>query len=246
MKRLKQRLTYANVMSSIAVFLVLGGASALAASQLGKNTVGAGQLKRNSVTSAKIKRNAVTSTKIKKGAVTGAKIKLSSLGTVPSATTASNLTSLGRKGLVQLTPTNGATEAAAREAAPETPLFAAGAFTLYAKCFSFGTTVKAEVFIRTTVNGAVFDGETDDADGAPSFLNTGTPETEREVEWESASTNSASILSAEDNVFVAMAPDGTAVQGIIPLAARNGTLPEGNGAYGGGGCLFSGSMLTTS
>jgi hypothetical protein len=233
-------------MSSIAVFFVLGGATAFATTQLAKNSVGTGQLKRNAVTAAKIKRNAVTSTKIKKGAVTGAKIKLSSLGTVPSASTAGALTGLSRKGLVQLTPTNGATEAAAREAAPETALFAAGAFTLYAKCFSFATTVKAEVFIRTTVNGAVFDGETDDADGAPSFLNTGTPETEREVEWESASTNSASILSAEDNVFVAMAPDGTAIQGIIPIAVRNGTLPEGNGAYGAGSCLFSGSMLTTS
>jgi hypothetical protein len=233
-------------MSSIAVFLVLGGATAFATTQLGKNSVGTRQLKRNAVTAAKIKRNAVTSTKIKKGAVTGAKINLSSLGTVPSASTAAALNGLSRKGLVVLTPTNGATEAAAREAAPETALFASGAFSLYAKCFSFATTVKAEVFIRTTVNGSVFDGETDSLDGGPAFLNTGTPEIEREVEWESASTNSASILSAEDNVFVAMAPDGTAIQGIIPLTVRNGTLPEGNGVYGSGSCVFAGSVLTTS
>jgi hypothetical protein len=38
LKQIRKRLTYANVMSSIAVFLILGGATAFAA--LGKNTVG--------------------------------------------------------------------------------------------------------------------------------------------------------------------------------------------------------------
>jgi hypothetical protein len=82
-KRVRNRLTYANVMSSIAVFLVIGGATAFAA--LGKNTVGTKQLKKNAVTSAKIKKNAVTTAKIKKDAVTGAKVKESTLGPVPSA-----------------------------------------------------------------------------------------------------------------------------------------------------------------
>ena len=68
------RLTYANVMATVAVFLALGGAS-YAATQLHKNSVGTKQLKKNAVTTAKIKNEAVT----------GAKIKLSSLGTVPSA-----------------------------------------------------------------------------------------------------------------------------------------------------------------
>ena len=35
MKQIRKRLTYANVMSSIAVFLVLGGATAFAASKIG-------------------------------------------------------------------------------------------------------------------------------------------------------------------------------------------------------------------
>lgn len=76
MKQIRKRLTYANVMSSIAVFLILGGATALAAGQLGKNTVGTKQLKKEAVTAAKIKN----------GAVTGSKINLASLGTVPNAT----------------------------------------------------------------------------------------------------------------------------------------------------------------
>lgn len=74
MKQIRKRLTYANVMSSLAVFLVLGGATAFAASQLGKKTVGAKQLKANAVTTAKIKKNAVSAKKIKNGAVDGTKI----------------------------------------------------------------------------------------------------------------------------------------------------------------------------
>jgi hypothetical protein len=80
MQQIRKRLTYANVMSSIAVFLVLGGASALAATQLGKNTVGSKQLKKNAVTAAKIKKNAVTAAKIKAGAVSGAKLAPGAVG----------------------------------------------------------------------------------------------------------------------------------------------------------------------
>jgi hypothetical protein len=68
MRSIRKRLTYANVMSSIAVFIVLGGA-AFAASKLPKKSVGTPQLKANAVTTAKIKKNAVTSKKIKDGTV---------------------------------------------------------------------------------------------------------------------------------------------------------------------------------
>jgi hypothetical protein len=88
LKKISKRLTYSNVMSSIAVFLVLGGATAFAASQLGKNTVGTKQLKKNAVTSAKIKKNAITTPKIKADAVTGAQVNEGTLGTVPSANSA--------------------------------------------------------------------------------------------------------------------------------------------------------------
>ena len=74
MNKLLGKLTYANVMATIAVFIALGGAS-YAATQLPRNSVGSRQLKSNAVTTAKIKR----------GAVTGTKVKLSSLGKVPSA-----------------------------------------------------------------------------------------------------------------------------------------------------------------
>lgn len=85
MKQIRKRITYANVMSSIAVFLVLGGATALAAKKIGSN-----EIKANAITTGKIKKEAVTTNKIKKDAVTGAKVKESSLGEVPNAANAAN------------------------------------------------------------------------------------------------------------------------------------------------------------
>ncbi len=74
MKQIRARLSYANVMSTIAVFLVIGGATAIAA-KVPRHSVGPRQLKANAVTTMKIKANAVTNRKIKKNAVTTVKIK---------------------------------------------------------------------------------------------------------------------------------------------------------------------------
>jgi hypothetical protein len=99
-KQIRKRLTYANVMSSIAVFLVLGGGAAYAAKKVGSNeikgnSITTGKIKKEAVTKAKIKKaavdaskladNAVTTSKIADDAVTGAKVKESTLGTVPDA-----------------------------------------------------------------------------------------------------------------------------------------------------------------
>src|SRR5262249_59051478 len=62
--------TYSNVMSTLAVFGVLAGGSAWAASKIGTN---------------QIENGAVTTKKIRNNAVTGAKVKESSLGQVPDA-----------------------------------------------------------------------------------------------------------------------------------------------------------------
>lgn len=54
MKSVRKRLTYANVMSSIAVFLVVAGGTAFAATQLKRESVGTKQLKKEAVSLAKI------------------------------------------------------------------------------------------------------------------------------------------------------------------------------------------------
>lgn len=89
MRRLSSKLTYANVMSTLCFFLLLGG-GAYAATQLPKNSVGPKQLRKNSVTTKKLKSEAVTAAKVKKGTLTGTQINVSTLGTVPKAESANS------------------------------------------------------------------------------------------------------------------------------------------------------------
>jgi hypothetical protein len=73
----RRRLTYANVMSTVAVFVALGGGAY--ALSVPKNSVGTRQIKRSAVTSTKIRPSAVTTAKIKRGAVASAQIRDHSL-----------------------------------------------------------------------------------------------------------------------------------------------------------------------
>jgi hypothetical protein len=74
MRAIRRRLTYANVVSTLALFLVLAGGAAYGA-KVAKKSVGPSQLKANAVTTAKIKANSVTTRKIKRNAIATAKIK---------------------------------------------------------------------------------------------------------------------------------------------------------------------------
>lgn len=58
MKKLTAGLTYANVVSTLCLFLLLGGGAAFAATQLPKNSVGAKQIRKGAVTQAKISKAA--------------------------------------------------------------------------------------------------------------------------------------------------------------------------------------------
>jgi len=84
MRSYRPRLTYANVVSTLCLFVVLGG-GAWAATKLPKNSVGTRQLKANAVTGAKVK----------DGSLTGADIQASTLGKVPQAGTADSATNAG-------------------------------------------------------------------------------------------------------------------------------------------------------
>ena len=68
MERIRRRLTYANVMSTIGVFLALGGVS-YAALHLPKNSVGNKQIRKSAVSASKIKKNAVSASKVKNGSL---------------------------------------------------------------------------------------------------------------------------------------------------------------------------------
>jgi hypothetical protein len=75
------------------VWLMTG--TAVAATQLAKNSVGAAQLKKGAVTNAKLANGAVTAAKVKKGSLTGTQIKASTLGLVSQASHAADADSLG-------------------------------------------------------------------------------------------------------------------------------------------------------
>ena len=64
---MRPKLTYANVVATLALFIAIGGASAFAASHLGKNSVGGKQLKKNAVTSPKVKDNSLEARDFKSG-----------------------------------------------------------------------------------------------------------------------------------------------------------------------------------
>jgi hypothetical protein len=72
--KLRGKLSYANVMATVAVFIALGGAS-YAAIKVPKNSIGTSQ----------IKRNAVNGSKVANRSLTGSDIDTSTVGEVPSA-----------------------------------------------------------------------------------------------------------------------------------------------------------------
>jgi hypothetical protein len=231
-------------MSSIAVFLVLGGSAAFAATRLAKNSVGSVQLKRNAVTAPKIKNNAVTGAKIKKGAVTGSKIKLTTLGTVPQAAT---LSGYSRKGTAKAAASADAGSfGASLAAAPAVPLVSGGPFAVYGKCFDSGTSTRGVILISTTEDGAIFVSGEDGMDGNPEFLNASTVEVARELMENSiVANNDAGYFGVHTTEFTAMAANGTAIRGDSQIAVKKGTLPNGDGLYGpGNACLFAAELTT--
>ena len=64
--QLRRRLSYANVMATVAVFLALGG-GAYAAFKLPKNSVGTQQLRKNAVTSSKVKNHSLLASDFRLG-----------------------------------------------------------------------------------------------------------------------------------------------------------------------------------
>jgi hypothetical protein len=100
------KLSYANVMSTLCFFLLLGG-GAYAAGHLGKNSVGTKQLKKNSVTTAKVKKNAITGAKVKKHTLTGSDINVDKLGKVPAAGVADTANGLAAPEAIHIVGTQG-------------------------------------------------------------------------------------------------------------------------------------------
>lgn len=90
-RRIRRKLTYANVMATVGVFLALGG-GAVAATHLGRNSVGSAQLKAAAVTGAKVKDHSLTGADV----VASTLAQVPSAGHADSATAADHATTAGR------------------------------------------------------------------------------------------------------------------------------------------------------
>jgi hypothetical protein len=84
-KQLRKRLTYANVISTLALFIALGAGSAFAAQQLAPKSVGERQLRPGAVTAEKIRKEAVTAPKLKAAAVKNGKLASGAVSTAKLA-----------------------------------------------------------------------------------------------------------------------------------------------------------------
>ncbi len=201
MKQIRKRFTYANAMSSIAVFLILGGATAVAAKKIGKNdlkanSVTTAKIKKNAVTASKVKKNAITTNKIRNEAVTGAKVNESTLGTVPSAASATTANSLAGRIPFSIFMSTGVRDIAT-----------VGPFTIKAACtINNAGTDEGELQLFTSVDGAAMDDNNGD-----EFTPFNASDSPAELYFNDETTGQQEIEIGEEPGLIAVAPDGTAI-----------------------------------
>lgn len=152
MKRLRKHLTYANLTSTLALFIALGLSSAYAANQLGPKSVGAKQLRPGAVTADKIRKNAVTAPKLEALAVKQGKIAGGAVVTSKLASGAVNSEKLaGNSVTPDKIPDNSITGAKVDESTlSQVP----SANT--ANRAAFATTANPEAFAKVDSEGTVF------------------------------------------------------------------------------------------
>jgi hypothetical protein len=207
-----------------------------------KNAVRSQEVEGKSLKGNDLKDGAIGTKQIKDDAVTSQQVEAASL----NGSDLSDYESLGDAdgGLLRLTATEAASEAAARTAAPATELFSKGQLTISAKCFRDSTAGQtfAELTIATSADGAIFDGS-DELSGGPAatdFLNDDTDEDLRQLDDLSVVGPDAELDEGE---WDAVGADGTHLIGQSIIGVKDGDLAGGNGAYGAGNvCVFGGSV----
>lgn len=252
-RRAAARLSYANVVATLALFIALGGVS-YAAVHLPKNSVSSRAIKKNAVTNSKIKSRAVTSSKIKNKTITSNDVKSDTLTgdqinestlAVPfaaAAGTANDTFQLRKVASPSATNSNYATALAA---ATEIPLVSYGQVSIYGKCFVVTGSpdrLYFEMFAKTTANGAALFGHSVEDDSVEDALDTSTLEVDRQVgedEW-AEGINTAEESSAGPGALIG--PDGRGINFALADFAVFGA-PTNQTVIGGTGsrCVFSGT-----
>lgn len=255
MKNARQKITYANVVATLALFIALGGVSwaavklpknSVGSAQIKKNAVAASEIKKNAVAGSEIKTNAITSSDVKNNALTGSDINAGTLGKVPSAGNADRAASAGSVDTLaavskRVAPSfsGGSSQDDARQNASEVPLGSNGQVSIYGKCYVYSSTLYVEVLQKSSADGALSYGGSYSYYGGSGYLNTSTPESQRYLMNSSAGNNSYGY-SYSSNPITLYGADGNGLMSDFQIWAKRGNLPTyGNGAYGPGDvCIF--------
>lgn len=249
----------------VAVIALVAATTGAAVALPGKNSVKSDDIARGAVTKKAIKKGAVTKKAIKKGAVTQKAVKKGAVKTAALANGAVTRQKLGGNSVngakvedgslgaadlgdydtfnERVEATDGATYAAARDAAPEVPLAEFGSMRLYAKCLHDTTNddTLGEIYVETSVDGAVVQGYWNYPDGG-GLLMTTTPETDRVLDQEEETGANSGFISEAESVLIT--PEGRYAHVLTSIAIKQGDLGGGtNGPFGDGNvCLFGGVL----
>jgi hypothetical protein len=191
--RLRSRLTYANVMSTIAVVGVLGGGGAYAASKIGPNDIA---------------KNAVRSKHIAPNQVKGVDAKEGSFGTVPRAKKAGSADQVDGADICRA-------DLSLSSTAGLRTLCAEGPVSVTARCINEPTDTTAYVFLETTADGAFLATPTDndpnfnENESAYAFLNA------------TDTTDNSVGVGHTTSEFILGHPSGARLAGVITAIANH-------------------------
>jgi len=117
LRRIRSRLTYGNVVATLALFIALGGVS-WAAVKLPRNSVGGPQIKANAVTGAKVRNRSLTGADVRDQSLTAVDFRGSTQGAAGATGAAGPAGSSGPTGSVGRTGADGPTGPAGPSTGP--------------------------------------------------------------------------------------------------------------------------------
>jgi hypothetical protein len=226
MRGFSGRLSYANVISSLALFAALTGGTALALE--GKNTVDSGD----------IKKNAVKTSDIAADAATGNDVNESTLGKVPSAATADSATTAGSAATAAAAQTAATSDSVKtlvpigmktmNKTSPGPTLVTHGPFTIRGSCTGPGGVSVAEPEIASLEANSAFEATSQNN----TNFNTSFGGSAAFSPMTGAGSSGGPAI--EVVTFAAFAPSGKAISGVINTFAHDAGNPQ---------CRFHGHVI---